>query len=247
MDTAGMAHMWHRLATQLAPPGRPPSLVLVLGCALLALAAVASRRVWPVSRTVVTMAHEGGHALVALLAGRRLDSIRVLRSTAGVTVSSGYRSGPGLAFTTAAGYTAPPLLGLGAAALVATGHLTGLLVISLAGLAGLAIMIRNVYGMVAVILAGAAVALVAWRGSWLAEAAFGYLMTWFLLFGGLRPVAELRRTRRRPGGGANDADQLALLTGTPGALWVAVFGLVALAALAVSALWLVPVHWPQWQ
>jgi hypothetical protein len=240
MSAAALAHEWQHLAVHLATPGRPPSRLLVLGCALIALAAVMSRRIWPISRTVVTLAHEGGHALIALLAGRRLDSVRIMRSTAGVTASAGSASGLGLVLTTAAGYPAPPLLGLGAAALLGTGHLTGVLALALVGLAGLAIMIRNAYGMLAVVVTGAMVALVIWRGSTLAEAAFGYLMTWFLLLGGLRPVAELQRSRRRGRGGLTDADQLARLTGTPGWLWVGVFGLVALAALAVGAMWLVP-------
>jgi peptidase M50B-like protein len=240
LDPVALAHDWPRWATQLAPPGRPPSLALVLGCALVALAAVVSRRIWPVSRTVVTLAHEGGHALVALLAGRRLDSVRIMRSTAGLTVSAGSAAGVGLVLTTAAGYTAPPLLGLGAAALLATGHLTSMLALTLAALAGLALMIRNAYGMLAVLLTGALVALVMWRGTTLAEVAFGYLATWFLLLGGVRPVAELQRTRRRARGQATDADQLARLTGTPGWLWVGLFGLVALAALTLGAYWLVP-------
>jgi hypothetical protein len=240
MSAVALAGGWHHWTTQLAPPGRPPSTLLVLGCGLVALAVVLSRRIWPVARTAVTLAHEGGHALIALLAGRRLDSVRIMRSTAGLTVSAGSAAGIGLVLTTAAGYTAPPLLGLGAAALLATGNLTGMLLLALAALAGLAIMIRNVYGMVAVILTGAAVAVVIWRGSALAEAAFGYLMTWFLLLGGVRPVAELQRSRRRARTGVTDADQLARLTGTPGWLWVGVFGLVAVAALAVGAMWLVP-------
>ena len=236
---AAVAHLWHHLAAQLAPRGRP-SLLLVLGCGLAALAAVVSRRVWPVSRTVVTLAHEGGHALIALLCGRRLDSVRIMRSTAGVTVSAGRAAGAGLVLTTAAGYTAPPLLGLGAAALLATGHRTSLLLLALAGLAGLVIMIRNAYGVLAVIAAAAAIAAVMWQGSALGEAAFGYLLTWFLLFGGVRPVAELQRSRRHRRAGVTDADQLAALTGAPGWLWVGLFGLVALAALALGAFWLVP-------
>ncbi|HEY7432495.1 MAG TPA: M50 family metallopeptidase [Streptosporangiaceae bacterium] len=240
MYAVALAQDWQHWASQLAPPGRPPSRVLVLGCALVALAAVLSRRIWPVSRTVVTLAHEGGHALVALLAGRRLDGVRIMRNTAGLTVSAGSAAGMGLILTTAAGYTAPPLLGLGAAALLATGHLTAMLALTLAGLAGLAFMIRNAYGLLAVIVAGAAVALVIWRGSTLAESVFGYLAAWFLLLGGVRPVAELQRSRRTRRRQVTDADQLARLTGTPGWLWVGVFGLVALAALAVGALWLVP-------
>lgn len=231
---------WQHAAAFLDLTGQQPTRGLVLACGLLALAAVASRRIWPVTRTVVTIAHEGGHALAALLTGRRLDSVRVLRSTAGVTVSSGSRSGPGIVVTTAAGYTAAPLLGLGAAALLATGHLASMLMLSLAALAGLAIAIRNVYGMLAVLLTGAAITAVLWRGSPLARDALAYLLTWFLLLGGVRPVLELQRTRRRRPGSRTDADQLAALTGLPGWLWVSLFGLVALGALAAGALWLVP-------
>src|SRR5262249_27563859 len=86
MDAGPLHQLWHHAAIDLAGTGHRPSRLLVLGTALVALAAVASARIWPVARTVVTIAHEGGHALMALLAGRRVNSVRVLRSTAGVTV-----------------------------------------------------------------------------------------------------------------------------------------------------------------
>jgi hypothetical protein len=241
---AAPSSLWHLLVS-LAGTAHHPSRALAAGTALAALAAVASRRAWPVSRTVITLAHEGGHALVALLAGRRLGGVRVLRSTAGVTVTEGPRSGPGIVLTMAAGYLSPPLLGLGAAALLATGHLLSLLLLSLAGLAGLAVVIRTGYGLLAVLVTGGAIGLVLWRGPALAEVVLGYLLTWFLLLGGVRPVLELARARRRrPGCTAarNDADQLARLTGVPGGVWVAGFGLAALAALAVSVAWLL--RWP---
>lgn len=245
MNRGASGHLWHQLAGYLMTThGHRPSGILVAGTALLALAAVGSRRIWPVSRTVVTIAHEGGHALVALLTGRRLDSVRVLRSTAGLTVSSGSPTGAGIVLTAAAGYTAPPLLGLGAAALIATGHLFSMLLISLAALTGLAVAVRNAYGILAILLTGAAIVAVLWRGSALAEAVSGYLMTWFLLLGGVRPVLELQHSRRRSARGmasrgTTDADQLAALTGVPGGLWVFLFGLVALTALALSAFWLI--------
>jgi hypothetical protein len=75
------------------------------------------------------------------------------------------------------------------------------------------------------------------------QSAFGYCAAWFLLLGGVRPVAELWRSRsraRRSGRGASDADQLARLTGVPGGVWVGLFWLVALAALVLGARLLVP-------
>lgn len=227
--------VWHRALTAQPLPPR----WLVLGSAALALAIVASSRVWPLARTVVTLVHEGGHALVALAAGRRLAGVRLYRSTAGQTVSAGRADGPGIALTTAAGYPAPSLLGLGAAALLATGHLTGMLLISLVLLTGLALAVRNAYGVLAVLVSWAAVAAVCLFAPAVVQAGFGYAMTWFLLLGGVRPVIELARERRRGRTRRSDADQLARLTPVPAGAWVTIFGIVAVAALAASARWLV--------
>ena len=129
------------------------------------------------------------------------------------------------------------MLGLGGAALLATGHLLAVLLLGLAGLAGLAFAIRNAYGLLAVVVAGAVIVAVLWQRSAVAAAALGYAMTWLLLFGGVRPVAELQRDRRRRRGRSNDADQLARLTGLPGGFWTGVFFLVAVGALALGG-WL---------
>jgi hypothetical protein len=226
---------WHHaFVTQPLPPRW-----LVLGSGVLALLVVGSSRVWPVARTVVTIVHEGGHALMALATGRHLGGVRIYRSTAGETLSRGRADGFGVALTAVAGYVAPPLLGLAAAALLAIGHLTGMLLLSLVLLAGLAVAIRNAYGMLAVLVVLVTVAAVCLYGSAVVQAGFGYVMTWFLLLGGIRPVVELAGERRHGGGRRSDADQLARLTPVPGGAWVMIFGVVAVAALAVSARWLV--------
>jgi hypothetical protein len=226
---------WHHaFMVQPVPPRW-----LVLGSGVLALVVVVSSRIWPVARTVVTIVHEGGHALVALATGRHLGGVRIYRSTAGETLSRGRTEGVGVALTAVAGYVSPPLLGLGAAALLAIGHLTGMLLLSLVLLAGLAIAMRNAYGVLAVLFALITVAVVCLYGSAVVQAGFGYVMTWFLLLGGIRPVVELARERRWGGGRRSDADQLARLTPVPGGAWVMIFGVVAVVALAVSARWLV--------
>ena len=226
---------WHHaLATQPLPP-----LWLVVGSGVLALVVVASARVWPVARTVVTMVHEGGHAIVALATGQRRVRVRLYRDTAGETISAGAADGLGVALTAAAGYPAPSLVGLGAAALLAVGHLTGMLLLGLVLLVGLAIAVRNPYGMLAVLATAATVAAVCLYASTVIQAGFGYVMTWFLLLGSVRPVMELHHQRRRGRADRSDADQLARLTRMPGGAWVVIFGVVAVAALAISARWLV--------
>ena len=228
--------LWHHaFATQPLPP-----LWLVVGSGVLALAVVASARVWLVARTVVTMVHEGGHAVVALVTGQRRVRVRLYRDTAGETVSAGAAGGLGVALTAAAGYPAPSLVGLGAAALLAVGHLTGMLLLGLVLLGGLAIAVRNPYGMLAVLATAATVAGVCLYASAVIQAGFGYVMTWFLLLGSVRPVMELHHQRRRGRARRSDADQLARLTRMPGGAWVVIFGIVAVTALAISARWLVP-------
>ena len=238
--------VWHHaFAAQPLPP-----LWLVVGSGALALAAVASARVWPITRTVVTIVHEGGHALLSVLSGRRLEGIRLHSDTSGETVSRGKRTGPGMVLTAFAGYVTPPLLGAGAAVLLFTHHVTLLLWAFLALLLAAFVMMRNAFGIVVALVAGGAVFGVTAYATSLAQALFSYGVAWFLLFGGLRPVVELarsqRRDRRRRRGGVSDADQLARLTGVPGGVWVCLFALVALVAIVVGARLLVPasVHVP---
>jgi hypothetical protein len=229
---------------------------LVALTAAVAFAVVASHRVWHVSRNVVTLAHEGGHAAT----GRRLDGIRLHSDTSGVTSSRGKSHGAGLVLTTAAGYVTPSLLGLGAAWLLAARHATFLLWLVLLLLAAAFVAIRNAYGFLAVLATALVVFLISRFASLRAQEVFAYLFAWFLLFGGIRPIFELQRRRRRggaltsgartsgartSGALASDADQLALLTGVPGGAWVFGFAVVAFVALIAGSLWLLPglSHW----
>ncbi len=240
--------LWDRVSgSQPLPPG------WVVGLsALVALAAVLNTGSWRLTGKVITIAHEGGHALISLLSGRRLDGIRLHSDSSGVTYSRGKRTGPGLVLTAAAGYVMPSLLGAGAAWLLAERHLTAMLWLALVLLAATFLAIRNLFGGLAVLVTAGGVLAVSYYASPAVQAGFGYLAAWFLLFGGLRPVVELARGsmgspgssgRRQRWTRGSDADQLARLTGAPAGLWITLFMLVALAALAVGAVLLVPPGW----
>jgi hypothetical protein len=236
-----LAHLWdHLTATE---PALPTWIAAVT--AGVAVLIVGSQRAWHVSRNVVTLAHEGGHAVVSIATGRRLDGIRLHSDTSGVTSSRGKASGIGLVLTTAAGYVTPSLLGLGAAWLVAARHTTALLWLALLLLAAAFIAIRNAFGFVSVLATAAVVYAISRFASVAAQEAFAYLFAWFLLFGGVRPIFELQRRRRRGRAMTSDADQLARLTGVPGGAWIAVFGLIAIVALVIGGRWLLPglSHW----
>ena len=229
-----IADVWQQVTgTQPDPPRW-----LVLATGALALLAILPAPVWRVSRTVVTIAHEGGHGLAALLTRRRLSGIRLHSDTSGLTISSGRPDGPGMILTAAAGYVAPSLLGLGGAALLASGRITALLWIAILLLAGMLVMIRNGFGLLALVLACALFLAVSWYGSDGTRAAFACLGVWFLLLAGVRPVVELQRKRRTGGAADSDADQLARLTGVGAVLWVVLFLVVALACLLAGGSWL---------
>jgi hypothetical protein len=218
-----------------------PDLWVVVATLVVAVAVVLPSGLWRVSRNAVTIAHEGGHGLVALLTGRTLTGIRLHSDTSGLTVSRGKPYGLGMILTAAAGYTAPPLLGLGGAALLAAGRITALLWLATLLLVALLIMIRNAYGAVTVIVTGGVFFVVSWLTGPQVQAAFAYAVVWFLLIGGVRPGFELQRKRARGGTGDSDADQLARLTHTPAGLWLFLFHAVSLCSLIGGGRWLLEV------
>ena len=229
--------LWERIAS--AQPAPPAWVVAVTGLAALLL--VLNTWSWRLAGQVITIAHEGGHALVSVLSGRRLEGIRLHADSSGVTYSRGKRHGPGLVLTAAAGYPAPSLLGAGAAALLATRHQTALLWLALILLAATFLAVRNAFGALAVLATAGGVFAVSFVASAAVQAGFAYLAAWFLLLGGMRPALELTRARRRGSRARlSDADQLARLTGVSRGAWIALFLLICIAALALGTRLLVP-------
>ncbi len=215
-------------------PQSRPETVTVLVTLGLALVLVVFRDAWKIARHAVTIAHEGGHALFAVLSGRRLQGIKVHSDTSGLTLSRGRASGPGMVLTLLFGYPTPPLIGLAGAALLTIGRANLVLWLALVLLALVLIMIRNFYGLLAVLITGVLVFAVTWYApDWL-QVGFAYAGVWFLLVGGVRPVFELQRHRRTGRGYESDADQLAGVTVLPPLGWVFLFFLISLGCLAAG-------------
>jgi hypothetical protein len=237
----GVTDFWDKLlGAQPDPPG-----VLVLLTALAGLLAVSIRPVWRVARNAVTIAHEGGHALMALLTGRRLRGIRLEFDTSGLTLSSGRPTGPGMMLTLLGGYVAPSLVGVLGAWLLGGNRITLLLWLAVVLLLLMLINVRNLFGVISLLVTGAIVFVVSWFASPQTQAIFAYAGVWFLLFGGVRPIFELQSLRRRGRMPQSDADQLAHITHVPALFWVGVFLLVDLAALVIGAFLLAGQWLPQ--
>ena len=206
--------------------------------AVLAVLLVWAPGAWPITRHVVTIAHEAAHGLAALMSGRRLHGIQLHSDTSGLTVSAGRTTGLGMVVTAAAGYVGPALLGLAAAAMLANHRAVGLLWALLILLALLLIQVRNWFGLWSILVSGAVVFAVSWWLQPQVQSAFAYSLTWFLLLAAPRPVLELQTHRRGTGTTSSDADQLARLTRVPAIAWVAFFLAATLGALALGARWL---------
>lgn len=153
-------------------------------------------------------------------------------------MSRGKPTGLGVVLTLAAGYPAAPLLGLGGAALLGTGHVTLLLWIATGLLLAMLVMVRNAYGVLTVVLTGAAFLLVSWLTGPEVQSVFAYAVVWFLLLGGIRPAFELQLKRRHGGAPDSDADQLSRLTHVPAGVWLFFFHAVSISALIGGGRWL---------
>ena len=183
-------------------------------------------------RHVVTLVHEAGHALIAKVSGRKLRGIRLHSDTSGLTLTRGRPSGPGMVATLSAGYPAPAVLGLVGAWVLGLGYAVGLLWGLVLACAVVLLLVRNLYGLWVVLATGVVVAALSWLAGPAALVWMATALVWALLLAAPRSVVELQAQRRRGRGLNSDADQLGRLTRLPAGVWVSIFLLLCVGALA---------------
>lgn len=222
-----MGDIWSRITS----PQPVPDLQVIVVAGLVALALILWGPAWRTCRQAVTIVHEGGHALVALVSGRSLRGVRLHRDSSGLTTHRGLARGPGMIATMAAGYPAPALLGLGGAVVLGQGYAVGLLWLLLLVVALLVLAIRNWFGLWVLLVSGGALFAVTWWAPPEWQVAFAHGLVWFLLLAAPMTVWELQHQRSRGRGGSSDADQLGRATWLPAWAWIGVFALLALGCL----------------
>jgi hypothetical protein len=198
-----------------------------LGLAL-ALAGLVPGRAWRLGRLVVTAVHECGHAVAAILAGRKVHAVHLRADSSGVTMHRGTLGRSGRILTAAAGYPAPGGLGAAGAWLIANHHARWWLMV-LAGLGAVmaVLWVRNLFGLALMLVWVAGVVWLLESGSVTGQTLAGATVAWYLVLGGLRAAAELFADR-----GQSDAVDLSRLTHVPAVVCKVAFA--ALAAVAVA-------------
>lgn len=239
-ETSAWQTIWHQI-TVTTEALTLPALAVVTG---IVLTLVLWHPSWRVLRNVVTIVHEGSHAFVALLAGRKLGAITLHSDTSGLTVTRGKPRGLGMILTAAAGYTGPAATGLLGAWALSYGYTAVLLWGFVLILALMLLKIRNWYGLLSLVITGTVIGAVTFFGPDQVLIYLAYALTIFLLLASPRPVFELasqrRRSRSRRTGNRSDADLLAAITWLPATMWLATFLTFTVGCLTLGV-WLI---WP---
>ena len=101
---------------------------VVAGAGFIALLLTVFAYAW--TDLILSVVHEGGHMVMAVLTFRGFRSWSILGTGSAVTRVNDGSWGVGDILGTLAGYLAPPLVGLGGAAVLARGNAWGVLVIA---------------------------------------------------------------------------------------------------------------------
>lgn len=215
-------------AIRVTAAGAPPSIATVVVSG--AIAAILVLGLWSLVGHVITIAHEGAHAVTAVLLGGRITEVRLNRDRTGSTTSANALLRVPVA---AAGYLGPSAFGLVGSILIVHGKADGVLWISLVLLGLLLLTTANWFGRFVVVLTGGVLFVTLHDGSAGARLLVACAWVWLLLIGGLLHVWNHRH------GGRDFADLRRMTRIVPPFVWAGVTLVVASIALVASGTWLV--------
>jgi hypothetical protein len=214
-------------ATATAANAAPSTAVVVIAAAI---AAVLVLGLWSLTGHVITIAHEGAHAVMAVLLGARISQVRLNRDRTGSTMST--RALVQLPVA-AAGYIGPSAFGLAGSGLIMHGKADAMLWISLVLLGLLLLTTANWFGRFILVVIGAMLFATLQQGSPGVRLLVACAWVWLLLIGGLLHVWHHRR------GGADFADLRRMTLVVPAFVWAGFALAAASAALVTGGAWLV--------
>jgi hypothetical protein len=210
--------------------------VLLLIVAAAALLSV-PRVTWQWFGLFATLVHELGHAVAAILSGRVVNGIRIRRNHSGDAMSTG-RGVFGTVLSGIFGYPAPAIVGAALLWSVFNGYTAIALFVGGAILILTVLVIRNVFG-VLVVVVSAGVAALLWFFATPEVQGYALLVLGVaLLVGSVRGLLTVVgvHTSRRGQLQTSDAYLLYKRTGVPSPVWLLLFAAL-IAASVVFAAW----------
>lgn len=222
---------------QLLDPTAYPTYFVVIWIAAFAIGAgVCFVNPWFRKIEIIsTLAHEVGHGLGGLFAGRKFNSLTLHPDASGVTYTTG-RGRLGLAFCFWSGYAAPGTVATLLAAVVAAGVPNWAFLIAAIVMGLCLIRARSVLTLLLILGSAGACLLVWWLSIPVVQTTLPILLAGFFLLAGFRQITDAWRQRNSDGGEA-DGDALEGLTKIPEVVWLLLFYVhTALCTAAVIAL-----------
>lgn len=225
---------WQSWSTTAVAESVSPLWLIGVGLTIGVLLAI--NPAYVLTRHVVTFTHEGGHAVVGLLAGQKLAGIHLHTDSSGATVTVG-RPGVGRVLTAAAGYPAPAVVAGLLMAAVLTDNSAFAITIGAVVTAILLAFTRNLWGFIVTlfVLVGFIVIL-RWLPIGLVPLATSAAVS-LLAIGALRDLLVERRARKVA---ITDVKAISLDTNVPGWLmWLVLvsLSLVGLTLPTLMVLW----------
>jgi hypothetical protein len=141
---------------------------------------------WPIARHVNVIAHEGAHALAAVLLGFALETVILKRETGETTYKAARGALLRLVTVGFIGYLGPSLFGLAAAKLIETGRVVTVLWVLILLLVLLFFFLGRSLGMISVPVAVVLLVLITRNAHAWVEQLVVYGLTWLLLLDGVR-------------------------------------------------------------
>ena len=149
---------------------------------------------WRISMYAITLAHEGGHALIGLLLGGKLDKKKIVLNRDGGGTTHLVIGGLGRFLMLLAGYLGPSAVGYAGVQMLIHGFPPRtILIVNLVFAVFVLVLTRNPFGL---LVAAGTVALLwvaAMRAAPEAQRVFAYVWVWFMVMGSTRDAELLQK------------------------------------------------------
>jgi hypothetical protein len=213
-------------------------LFIVMGLALW------NSRVYYILKYPVTLVHEAGHGFVGMVAGHKIEGIRLHSDTSGLTTARG-RRGFGSIMMSFWGYPAPSALGLLILFLVSQGYATASLWVLLLMLILVLVQIRNWFGVWSVLSSGIVVIVATQFLDPFFQGLIATAIAALLLLGAVRGVYNLQQVRKQTKAQGikptSDADNLSAETIIPPIIWIGLWYAATVGAVVLAWLFLLKI------